>query len=115
MGAQRGERGARMVGNSMLTILGGGVILRRNCHIGGAVKKRILSIHEVAEVFGVSTRTILRRLAVGWFPEAYKSGPGKTSKWLFPAGVVEAQIKEQQSGRATEASQKKRRVQSEKD
>ena len=76
-------------------------------------RERILNIREVAEVFGVSTRTILRRLAVGWLPGAYKSGPGKTSKWLFPERSVNAQIEEQQSERALTAPQKKRRAQSE--
>ena len=52
--------------------------------------KEFYTFEEAAEALGVSRATMNRRLAEKNFPNAWKTGPGRTSHWRIPAADLEA-------------------------
>ncbi|MGD9099512.1 MAG: helix-turn-helix domain-containing protein [Anaerolineae bacterium] len=79
---------------------------------------RLLSSKEAAAIFGVNSRTITRWVHAGYFPEAYKSGPARNSRYRIPQSDVDAflqKLKERQEATTVQESQPDVSLQKEQD
>lgn len=58
-------------------------------------EKQVYTLEEAADELGLSRATMNRRIAdPSIFPNAWKTGPGRTSRWRIPLSDIEAFKKE---------------------
>ena len=55
------------------------------------MNEELKSVQEVAEIFGVTTRTVTNWIKDGVFPNAFKAYTGLRAPYLIPVSDIEAE------------------------
>jgi excisionase family DNA binding protein len=71
---------------------------------------KFLSTEQIAEILGISKRTVTRMIVAGMFPNCFKAGTGEKyrSPWRVPESDVEEYVKQRQVSQQKEQRQRKR-------
>ena len=62
-------------------------------------KSAMMTVSQVAEIFGVNHKSVNDWIAAGKFPGAYKIADYRTAPWLIPTEEVEAYKKTRSQSR----------------